>query len=525
MLESANQQGSETGEAVHNFVRTWMGAYLELQKNNTPSSLPPECEFLAAGASIGLQDIFNLCVAMAGFDFDWAQVISQMLEVTATALGEDENWSLIPARAENRVPALAQTDLLVPMALAPVSRTTPGQDDMLVYLGPAHDEYYTTPISLTFSVTKEGATFSIPKFQIATQPAPEAFRWDQDWNAFAVPYDNETQYLLSTTALPNITSTDLSFAAPFGGTPTLSQVAAATSATASGFSAASPSVMAQLAESMQARFGSSSPLVALALQVFTSTAYTTRDFDDYSICSQWPNPCGTQNGRLLDGSFGADGPSIASAIARHQQQHDDTELKIIVTNHNYYTDTNVRFLAYFSTDFNQGIAPGDWIWPPGTAANDVLQPTPWASPQIFQDYMNDALFTQSMEPIADTNLTTALFVATTVDNVPYNITAGLQVQMLLIQINSNIPTFLLDLNTTEEYIHPLAELAQTIATNGELQGRIQDFVGTISYSPTLSPVGGGGPSVSPTPSSSATVSISWLTLLGLLASSSSCSSR
>ncbi|KAL7453546.1 hypothetical protein ACHAWC_005212, partial [Mediolabrus comicus] len=47
-----------------------------------------------------------------------------------------------------------------------------------------------------------------------------------------------------------------------------------------------------------------------------------------------------------------------------------------------------------------------------------------------------------MEPVNGTNLTMAILpVATTVDNAPFGVKAGQKVSIAVINLNSNIPTF------------------------------------------------------------------------------------
>ena len=76
-------------------------------------------------------------------------------------------------------------------------------------------------------------------------------------------------------------------------------------------------------------------------------------------------------------------------------------------------------------------------------------------------------------PIEGTNLTTAIYSLTTIDNEAFGVQAGQSVELLLLQINSGIPTNLLFLSAVEQWSEPLGEMAQTIADSVELRSRIQ----------------------------------------------------
>jgi hypothetical protein len=222
------------------------------------------------------------------------------------------------------------------------------------------------------------------------------------------------------------------------------------------------------------------------------------------------------DGRLIDGGF-TDGPSVAMNIGQYQTIDDGdltVPIKLIVTNNNYYTDSNVKFLAYFNTTFNQEAEPGAFDWAPPTGSG-VAQAAPWRSMRIFAEYLDDASLLAAFEPIEDTNLTTAVYTATTIDNPAFGVKAGQTVEILLLQINSNIPTTIIGLPATTFYTQPLAEMASTISSSSVLVQRIIDFLspplGTVS--PTAAPT----PAFTPTnPPRDTVVSLTPINFVGCM---------
>ena len=113
---------------------------------------------------------------------------------------------------------------------------------------------------------------------------------------------------------------------------------------------------------------------------------------------------------------GVDGPSVAGAIARYQQKHDiDGQIKLIISNNNNAAENMNNVLGYFSTSWNKGVEPGDFIWPLGVGNGP--QANPQQSKQIFQEYLDEELLTSKLENINNgTTLSVATLSATTVYN-------------------------------------------------------------------------------------------------------------
>jgi hypothetical protein len=156
-------------------------------------------------------------------------------------------------------------------------------------------------------------------------------------------------------------------------------------------------------------------------------------------------------------------------------------MKVILTNVNHDTDSNANLLSYFSSYYNQGIPPGGFMWSPGTVVNEPFQRSPWQSMQIFQEYMDDEsllapLVPLSGEAFAYANLTSAILNCTTADNPAFRIKAGQKVQILLIRLNSIIPTNIITPSSFTKWRIPMAEQTRYVATASEMASRIREFV-------------------------------------------------
>jgi hypothetical protein len=156
-------------------------------------------------------------------------------------------------------------------------------------------------------------------------------------------------------------------------------------------------------------------------------------------------------------------------------------MKVIVTNNKFEAASNVQFLSYFSTPFNQGIAPGDFIWPPSTVAGGFLgvsaQEAPRRSTQIFKEFLDDKGMLAKFEPIPNSSgLTSARYQATTIHNDAFGVMEGQKVEILLLQTNSDITSNLLTIRNVKRYSAALADIAVDIMNSKELVSRIQAFL-------------------------------------------------
>lgn len=262
----------------------------------------------------------------------------------------------------------------------------------------------------------------------------------------------------------------------------MKQMMAATSATNARFSGLTPTFLVQWLSVTRNDYLEGSFLNRIAclplLNAAVNLLYSLPQTEEFSICSQWPEKCGSSDGRFVDGG-NSDGPTLALNIGHYHTIDGGSlteTLKVIVTNNNFIEDTNVKFLSYFSTTFNQNVNPGEFVWPPGTVPGDSAQENPWRSMQIFQDYLDDESMLAQFIPIQNTDLTTAIYEVTTVANPAFGVKAGQRVDVMLLQINSDIPTQLLFKSDIEKWTLPLAEMAKQIAGSDELVARIQAFL-------------------------------------------------
>jgi hypothetical protein len=172
-------------------------------------------------------------------------------------------------------------------------------------------------------------------------------------------------------------------------------------------------------------------------------------------------------------------------------------------------------LGYFRTSFNEGIAPGDFIWPPGPLA-DLGESNPTRSKQIFVEFLDDASMLDAFVPIPGTNLTTAIYKVTTLDNSVFQVKSGQDVEILLLQINSNIPTFVTNKDNTALLTPSFGDLGKTIAQSEVLLERITAFLDSPSLAPTTSTVTTTAATLTPTSGTAGGGRLSCL--LGLFAS-------
>jgi hypothetical protein len=220
-------------------------------------------------------------------------------------------------------------------------------------------------------------------------------------------------------------------------------------------------------------YGAGSIVVPNFFNKAVQTVYTNSTYDNFGVCSQWPNlPCGDADGFLIDGWF-VDNPAFVINVAHQQLKMRRNEtIKVIITNTNQVWNTTfnyVQFLQYFSAYFNQGVAPGGFLWAPGYWA-------PIRSPQIFEEPLDNATLDALLEPIPDSNMTTVRLSGTTVDNPSFGVSAGQSVKILLLNLNENITTFVIGQQQVNEFTQPLADMTRNIASNQELVRRVREFV-------------------------------------------------
>ena len=214
--------------------------------------------------------------------------------------------------------------------------------------------------------------------------------------------------------------------------------------------------------------------------------YEAEVFDGQSVCTQWPDNCGKTDGQFLDGYY-TDQCSLALNIAQYQSQNSDDiftngiptqgeeePLKVILTTTSIVSQTVPYLLPYFNSPVNKGIAPGEYMWP----ANLYL---PLMSPQIFSLAMDSAALARLTKPIpGSSNVNVTQVLATTVENPRFHVTAGQRVDLLMLRLNSNLPTGVVGTAAIQANKVPLAEMAQGIAASAELLNVIKEFMNAPS---------------------------------------------
>lgn len=98
------------------------------------------------------------------------------------------------------------------------------------------------------------------------------------------------------------------------------------------------------------------------------------------------------------------------------------------------------------------------------------------SQQVFDQYMDIDSLAAITEPIDGLNVTTATVSAQTLENPRYHIKAGQRVEILILSLNSNIPTIILGKDAIEAMKYPLADMARGIASSQELLRRVKAFM-------------------------------------------------
>jgi hypothetical protein len=484
-------------DQLRDFVLEWMGAYREFQPERSNDA---RCSSLKTlGAVIPqLSLLAEYCDLLAPMDYDYALTIQGMLNATSAVYGDPDFVSRI-VNAGNRLPVFQNTDFYVQMGLAPNARSDNGN---IVTLGPNQNpsQVYSVPLPMQYAVQKDASFFNYAvddkdlPFVSTTFAAPTSYN-STDWeDYFRYPPPESASVLTTITKLTNRSTTTSFFRKPFGGMdPTVAQLAGSASSVFATYSASDPSIFSQqgsIADVMLQRANVTAIERAIAIQLVQSayqSIYETPIFEGCAVCTQWPEPCGDMDGRIIDGGF-VDGPNLAQTIGQYQNGGDLSKtLKIILTNHNYYADENSRFLGYFSTSFNEGIAPGDFIWPPGLSAG-LGETNPSRSKQIFMEFLDDASMLDAFVPIPGTNLTSAVYKVTTVENPVFQVKSGQDVEILLLQINSNIPTYVTNKNNTALLTPLFGDLVKTIAQSDVLLERISAFLDSPSMAPTASSV-------------------------------------
>ena len=403
------------------------------------------------------------------------------------------NFTNKTAGYDNKLDVLKGTDLFIQSSLVPNSRvrnSNESSSDTAVYIGPSDgDTIYTVPLSAVYIVDDFGTTSSYRystinvaqrSLDVSQAQTPSQYSFD-DWNDFYL-YPGEN----GTTNIEEFATKSNSLAQPFGrdacgggvckGDSTVVQVASISSAVMGNRSPIIPSVYSQKYSKKRYDLEQNGTMLERALyDKAIARMYNQPLLDNFAVCNQWPNSCGERDGYFIDGGF-TDGPSLVINVAQYQARYNDGDmneiLKVILTNINEAWGTDYQYtqiLQYFDASLNQDVEPGGFNWPPGWSL-------PCQSQQIFKEFMDESTLDSLIEPIPGSNMTTAILKGTTIDSPIFNIKAGFPVEILLINLNDPITTYVITPDLIDMYSKPLANMTVSIAENEELASRIKLFV-------------------------------------------------
>jgi len=417
--------------------------------------------------------------------------MDKMLLYTSKSYG-DMNFTKKTAGYDNKIDVLKGTHLFIQSALVPNSRIRSNESsssDTAVYIGPSDgDTIYTVPVSAVYIVDDFGTTsyrystinVAQRSLDVSQAPTPSQYSFD-DWNDFYL-YPGEN----GTTNIEELTTKSNGLAQPFGrdacgggsckGDSTVVQVASISSAVMGNRSPIIPSTYSQKYSLDRYKLEQNGTFAERALyDKAIARMYNQPLLDNFAVCNQWPNSCGERDGYFIDGGF-TDGPSLVINVAQYQAWYNDGDmnetLKVILTNTNEAWGTDYQYtqiLQYFESPINEDVAPGGFNWPPGWSL-------PCQSQQIFKEFMDESTLDSLIEPIPGSNMTTALLKGTTIDSPIFNIKSGSSVDILLINLNDPITTYVITPDLIDMYTKPLANMTVSIAENEELANRIKLFV-------------------------------------------------
>ena len=477
-------------DGLYDFVLEWMESYKAMNQGAIAAykQLPGEdqssarfCNSTGLSNDETLRDttsgeaVAQFCEMLIYYDGDWALYVEEMLRRAAAGYGDG---TFVERRAEagNRVESLRGTDLYVQAALVPNSRirieADEADEDVIVYVGavPEGDgkgrfvrnlqsqgssnhngtEVYGVVLSAAYVVNSTSSHYSYSTESAlrgdllmvetpVTGTTSREFSFG-DWDDFGLyPALNGSVLVDDGAADVDSEAERRTFAPAFGGgSSTVSQISAISSAALGQHSPLVPSVFAQAMSPHRA---------AIALQdggdpgrfdEHAARMYDIPILDKFAVCGQWPGTCGPDDGMYIDGGF-ADGPTLATSVAQYQLGGGDVDrtLRVIITNTNKAWGTDYQrsqILQYFDSPSNAGVEPGGFVWHPGFYL-------PRQSLQIFEEALDGPGLDALLEPIDGSNMTTGLLSGTTIDSPSIGVKAGQSVEVLLINVNEPITTF------------------------------------------------------------------------------------
>lgn len=472
--EFFNATTQSTPEELYDFVLKWMDSYAAVYDSNRRNTEGWRCDkFKRKAQWIHVADLFSC-----------------MFETATTNYG-DPGWMDRPATPENRIGALQNTNMYLQSALIPTFRRRRRLlRDTVTYWGPTRAQEseeigFATNLAMHLAVTSTGMEWKLAvededlPLTGYVANAPRTFQF-KDWRRFHLyPGQSGSVY---TTDLPKNSKSGIKMRDFFGGKPTALQAALSGSMATSDIDTSGPSAFAQRqsVKLYEIRNGDSSTKRHDERRLIRQSNLLYRKLEtlnEFAICSQYPDNCDEHDAHLGDGGS-TDGTSVALAIAQHQSKGDlNTPLKVIVTLTYFVDDNDSKFLAYFDTAFNEGIAPGNFIWFPNTADVNAPQPNPWRSPQLFAESMDQATLDTLRDEgvLGSVNASAFELTLTTIDNPAFHVTANQQVNMLVLTYYGSTPTFLIG-DKVNEFKGLTAQIARDLVSDTDLLTAIQDFI-------------------------------------------------
>jgi hypothetical protein len=398
-------------------VSDWMEEYAVMQEK-----IPALTDPLSSRLDIDPSFLTTLVY----YNGSMGNFILDMLQSTSTNAYNDSGFVNRSAGFNNRIEPLVKVDLLIQMALSPtaLSQSADGKPKTITYVSPSNateeGPAFAVPLSFVHVVTSNSTYYyygappgSLPLMSLTTE-APEKFRLD-DWQGYSLYMDEvdvQVATIFTTPLIPD-SETAQPLNQAFGGqTPTVVQVAAASSNNLGALSSSNPSMLAQalsITQSPRNEWVEDTVINIQGEAVYTLFSTLTMDV---AVCSQWPlRSCGENDARLVDGGY-IDNNALVANIAAYQASNVgdlSTTLKVFLTeaDESFEQDPfsgDPLLLSYFSSAINQDIAPGEPLWP-ALSPEQFAAPNPVLSMQIFGEYMNSSELQSLREPVNGTNIT------------------------------------------------------------------------------------------------------------------------
>jgi hypothetical protein len=306
------------------FILNWLESYGDLLDNL------PDSKVCSLVSLFGLfpNDLSTYCKIFLSSG-DYTEFISKMLRRASEDFG-DSGLEIRKAKSANKLSVFATTDLLVQTSIAANSRYEQTNNKFFLrkplgvsYMGTSDpnqsDQVLAVPLATQYSVQGEVFRYAVPDSSLPittrTGPGPWKFKIN-DWkNFFLYPSSTGDIFIPAPTKSSGTTRV---LRDPFSGNPTIGTLAAASSANLDYLSARAPSYFAQRNSVALYDAKNTGNLLSKLVKEATNFAQSSLLFNldilaGFSVCSQWPNPCGDADGRFLDGGV-TDGPSKSAHI-------------------------------------------------------------------------------------------------------------------------------------------------------------------------------------------------------------------